>query len=298
VSLGDGYRYVEGVERSDPQLPGLRCLRRIDDSRLGEWRGPAADPEPGLAPKAPSEDEVYLVRRIDGDQELAVRVYGRPLSSPRSRLRFEQEIGALKALADVPHVMPVLDAGVTADDRAYVVMDFCPSGSLQDHLFTVGRFTPLEARRIGSKLAAALDRTHERDIVHRNVKPSSVLIDAHGEPALSSFGLVTLAVSDGDFGPPLPPRPRPFLAPEAYLPELMNPATDVFSLGATLYTMLAGWAPRTIDPLAITVDGENIADLPRVPFALMAVVRKAMAIDPRDRYPDAMELQAALAHAV
>lgn len=285
-----------GLTPASAVLPGLLTLRRINDSRAGEWRGPAEEPELGRMPQPErSIDAVYLARRLADVAEVAVRVYGRRVTAPRDRRRYQHETDALMSIASLPHVVPIHEAGITVDGRAYLVMDFCPSGSLHDHLVTVGRFTPLEARRIGSKLAGALDRVHEAGVVHRNLKPSNVLIDRNGEPALADFGLITLSVSDGDFGPPLPPRPRPFLAPEAYLPELMSPAADVYALGATLYTMLAGWAPRTIDPLAIAVDGETLADLPKVPFALMSIVRKAMAIDPRDRYPDAMEFQAALA---
>ena len=156
-----------------------------------------------------------------------------------------REVESLRSLAGEPYVVAVHSAGVTPQDRAFVVTDYCPAGSLYDHLTTVGRFTPAEVRRIGVKLASALAGAHDRDIFHRNVKPANVLIDPSGEPALTDFGIVALATSNGDYTPPVPSTQRAYVAPEAFLPELMSAAADVYALGATLYALLAGWAPRT-----------------------------------------------------
>ena len=197
----------------------------------------------------------------------------------------------MSGLSGVPHVVAIQETGVRAG-HAYVVTEYCGAGSLQDHLRTVGRLTPIEVRRIGAKLAGALAAAHARGIYHRKVKPANILIDRDGEPALTDFGLVSLALSQGDFGPPLPARAQPFSAPEAYLPELMSTAADIYSLGATLYALLAGGPPRLPDGSA--ADGETVSGLPRVPWHLMTVIRRAMAPDPRERYPDAAELRATL----
>jgi serine/threonine protein kinase len=265
-----------------PDLPGLVCVRRVNEAR-GRTEH--------------EHDEVYLALRVSDAAEVAVRVFGRPMRYHRDRERFEREVESLRSLAGEPYVVSVHSAGFTPQDRAYVVMDYCPAGSLYDHLTTVGRFTPGEVRRIGVKLASALACAHDRDIFHRNLKPANVLIDATGEPALTDFGIVTLATSDGDYTPPVPSTQRAYVAPEAFLPELMSVAADVYSLGATLYALLAGWAPRTADPLATAVGGETLVDLPKVPWVLMSVLRRAMALDPRDRYPHALDLGEALATA-
>jgi serine/threonine protein kinase len=291
-------------------LPGLVCVRRLDARRGGA--GPHAEerPEPpGTSPvlrlggarltyptspdRGPG-DRVFLALRVDDGVEVAVRVYGRPVRTAEDRAKFQREAAELTALRGAAYVLPIHAADSTDAGQAYIVTDYCQAGSLLDHIAGVGRFTPAEACRIGAKLAGALATLHARGIYHRNLAPANVLIDSAGEPALSNFGLVSLATSDGDFAPPAPLRPRPFVAPEAYLPELMSVAADVYALGATLYAMLAGWSPRTVNTDATSVNGDNVADLPRTPWVLMSVIRQSMALDPLDRFASAEEFREAL----
>jgi serine/threonine protein kinase len=216
---------------------------------------------------------------------VAVKIYHRPVTTERDRLRFEQEVAALKALSDLPHLLAPLDAGVV-DGRAYLIYPFCPSGSLQDHLVTVGRLTTTEARRIGVKLAEALARAHDQGLYHRNVKPSNVLVDGNGEPQLADFGLVSLALAGGNYV--LPEAVRPYAAPEAVLPELMTASADIYALGATLYALLAG---TSLPPLT---GPDPAADLPTVPRIMMSVIRRAVATDPAQRFASATQLRDAL----
>jgi serine/threonine protein kinase len=221
-------------------------------------------------------------------------------------------------------VVDVYDSGVLAGGRAYLVTQYCAGGSLEDYVAMVGRLTPTEAKRIGAKIAGALVAAHRRDIFHRDIRPANVLISGVGEPMLADFGLLCLAVSD----PTPPPGPRAFVAPEAYLPELMSTAADIFSLGATLYALLSGGPPKAAPSTsdgdrnvptsyapgtatvpnspngglhraptggrAVFIDGETLADLPHVPPDLMAILKRAMAHDPRDRYPTASHFHQAL----
>jgi len=256
-------------------VPGVDFVRRLDDAQ------PAAL---GYR-EAPTGGEVHLARRRSDGLEVAVKIYSRRVTTERDRLRFEQEVAALKALADLPHLLAPLDAGVT-DGQPYVINPYCPSGSLKDHLLTVGRLTTSEVRRIGVKLADALYRAHDQGLYHRNITPSNVLVDGNGEPQLSDFGLVSLALAGGDYH--LYDGPRPYAAPEAFLPELMTTAADIYSLGATLYTLLAG---TSLPPLS---GPDPAADLPTVPRIMMSVIRRAVATDPAQRYKSAADLRDAL----
>jgi serine/threonine protein kinase len=243
---------------------------------------PLNDPWPG-------SDWVMLARRHLDGADVAIRLFHRRLPGGRDRQRFEHEVAGLKALVDVPYVLPLQDAGIDAEGRAHVVMAYCVSGSLHDHLLNVGKMTAVEVRRVGVKLATALTGVHQRDIVHRNVSPSNVLLDAAGEPALADFSLVALTMSEGDFLPEPDRDLRLFLAPEAYLPELMTASADIYALGVTLYTMLAGGTPADYP-----IDGARLMDLPKVPWGLMSTLRRAMAVDPADRFADAADFRSAL----
>jgi serine/threonine protein kinase len=285
----------------DENPPGYVRVRRLNERRpgqrqLSEMRLPAAG-QPAIGQPSVDEldgDQIHLAVRVADGAELALRVYAHPLRTDRDLIRFEQEAMALKALRGDPYTVAVEEIDVTPRGHAYLAMQYCGAGSLQDRLQTVGRCSPTEVCRIGAKLAGALAAAHRRDIVHRAVKPSNVLINAAGEPVLTDFGFVSLSTAGRDFTPPARVVQPAYSAPEAYLPELMSPASDIYALGATLYALLAGWAPRVADQLSVVVDGDTLIDLPRVPWAVMAVIRVAMAHDPADRYRDAYQLQDAL----
>jgi serine/threonine protein kinase len=285
----------------DVDPPGYRRVRRLNPRRPGErqlsdLRVPGAD-QPTIGQPAFDQldgDQVHLAIRLTDDAELALKIYAHPIRADRDLVRFEQEAVALKALVGDPHVVGLEELGVTPAGYAYLAMEYCPAGSLQDHLHTVGRFSPGEVRRIGAKLAGALGAAHRRDIVHRAVKPANILINNVGEPVLTDFWFVSLSTAGRDFMPPLRSVPASFTAPEAYLPELMTPSSDIYALGATMYALLAGWAPRAYDPLAPAIDGDTLVDLPKVPWAVMELIRVAMAHDPADRFADAFQFQAAL----
>jgi serine/threonine protein kinase len=255
------------------EVPGIVCVRRVNS---------------GFA-----VDETFLALRIAGATEVAVRVYSQPIRSDHDRLRFDHEVARLRVLEGQPHVLVPQETGVTADGHPYIVTEYCTAGSLHDHLVKVGRFTPTAVRTIGAKLAIALGSAHRREVYHRGVKPTNILLNRAGEPMLSDFALVSVTTADGQYVPLAPEAHRPYMAPEAFLPELMAAEADIYSLGATLYALLAGWAPRAGDPLAPAIDGTTVIDLPKVPFALMSIIRRAMALDPRERY-DAFELACAL----
>jgi tRNA A-37 threonylcarbamoyl transferase component Bud32 len=141
-----------------------------------------------------------------------------------------------------PDAISVFDV-VVEDDRPWLVMEYLPSRSLAGLLAERGRVSPDEAARIGGRVAAALAAAHAAGIVHRDVKPSNVLIGHDGSVKLTDFG-ISRAAGDGTLtdsgmitGTPA------YLAPEVARGEQPSQASDVFSLGATLYAAIEGQSP-------------------------------------------------------
>ena len=263
----------EAHPQPPPEVPGVRLVRRLAASGVGSG-------------------DLFLGVRDSDRREVAVRLFRRPLSGQRSRLRFTAETDALRVLIAEPHLVKIFDAGVGDGGQAYLVMEFCPDGSLDDHLALVGRLTPEEVTALGVKLAGALARLHRFRILHRNLTPSNVLLTCDGEPVLADFGLLALATADRNFSAP-PSLPNRYAAPEAFLPELMTPAADIYSLGAVLYALLAGDQPPKRRPEAEW----TVPVVPGAPPPLMAALRRALEVDTTDRYADAEDLRAALATA-
>jgi serine/threonine protein kinase len=269
---------VGGTDSFRLRIPGLSLVRRLR---------PAGRAGHGAA-------DTVLARDGTG-AELAVRIFRQRLRSVRDRGRYTAEVGRIRALPGDTGVAEVRDAGITRDGVPYLVTDYCPDGSLEDRLALLGRFTPAEVAGLGAALATALHRVHELGVIHRNLKPSNILTDAAGEPVLADFGLVAVTTAGGEYGvaPALPSR---YAAPEARAPESMGPTADIFALGAILYALLLGDSSPTGHRIEAPL-GDLVPDLIDAPAPLLAALRRAMATDPRDRYPAAGDLAGALAAA-
>ena len=218
--------------------------------------------------------------------------------------RFQREAQCLIRLRH-PNVVGAYDAGVD-QGRPYLALELVEGEPLSLRVHRQGPVSPAEAVRLGMKLASALAHVHEQGLVHRDVKPDNVLIDAQGEPRLTDFGLAHDVESVGSerltrsgvcLGTP------GYWPPEQAAGELaqLGPEADVYALGATLWALLVGLPPfeaasfnesvrRTLhhppEPVSSRRDG--------VPPGLDAVILRCMAKDPARRYPDMRTLEAAL----
>ena len=244
---------------------------------------------------------VYKAFQPSMDRIVALKILPRHYAAePGFARRFAQEARVIASL-EHPHILPVYDYG-EADGYTYLVMRYVEGGTLADRL--KGRPLPLpEARRILSQLAAALDYAHSRSVVHRDVKPSNVLMDEQGNCLLSDFGIAKMLegtshiTATGDFlGTPA------YASPEQALGQPLDGRSDVYSLGVILYEMLTGRPPFLAEtPMAVLV--KHIHDplpLPRIlnpamPESVERVILKALAKRPEDRYQTAGELAQALA---
>lgn len=212
--------------------------------------------------------------------------------------RFLQEVRLTARLTGHPHVVTVLDTGMTWSGRPYLATEFFQEGTLADRLRRDGALSPAETARIGAKIAEALAAAHAAGITHRDVKPSNILISVFDEPALADFGVSALR-SAGASGHPHGFTPL-HAAPEVLAGAEPDAAADVYALGSTLYEMLAGHpafdAPDgDLAVLTAMVTSREPPPLPGEPESAVAgPIRRAMAKRPEQRWPSAADFAEAL----
>jgi len=245
-------------------------------------------------PDAERVGNYVLVRRIGsgamGEVWLGHHVVSGGLGAvkrlpPQARLRqqltayFVREGRAVARLAH-PHVVPVFEVG---DD--YLVSAYVDGPNLARLLHTP--IEPAEALRIARQIADALIHAHDRGVVHRDVKPSNILIDGQRNAYLADFGLAQLLGEDDESahaaGTPM------FMAPEQRRRGLVGPAVDQYALGRTMLEMLVG------SRVPVQRDAA-LAELPaHLPRTLLAAVSRATAADPVDRFPSMRDFASVLA---
>ncbi|WP_157965840.1 serine/threonine-protein kinase [Euzebya rosea] len=239
---------------------------------------------------------------------VAIKVINVADTDADTLLRFERESQAMGALRGHPHIVTILDAGHTADGLPYLVMELLESGSLQGDLVRrrdAGE-GPMPVERVldlGVKLASAVATAHARGILHRDLKPGNVLLSDYGEPLLTDFGVARLVDHEASVsGQALSAG---FTAPEIISGGQPSVASDIFSLGCTLYTLLAGRSPfRRADDagllpaLSRTVE-EAHPDLREegIPSVVVDILDTALEKQPEARYRDAVEMAQALRRA-
>jgi tetratricopeptide (TPR) repeat protein len=246
---------------------------------------------------------VYRARQDRLGREVAVKVLAPALqASPRARERFALEARALARLCH-PHVVVVHEI-VARDDLSAYTMEWIDGSSLARAITTGDeRLQPAAVARLGIALADALTAVHGAGLVHRDVKPANVLLRADGSPVLTDFSLVhdeaqTMHTRTGEFLGTLA-----YAAPEQLRGERdrIGPRTDVYGLGATLWSALAGRPPFAGGSTATMLQHIEHGQLPplqrvapTVPRDLATIVHTAMERDPARRYADAAALAADL----
>jgi tetratricopeptide (TPR) repeat protein len=220
---------------------------------------------------------------------------------PEAKSRLINEARAASAL-DHPNTCPVYDIGSTGDGRFYIAMAYCAGGSLAARL-TSGPLSIDEAVRTAVQVAAALERAHEAGIVHRDVKPANIAFTERGDARVLDFGIALLGT--GEWAAPSVAAGTPaYMAPEQVRGEPVDRRTDVWALGAVLFEMLTGSRPfggarEEVTRAILAGEPDDVRTLrPEVPKALAAVVRRALAKAPAERFGTAAELSAAIVSAV
>jgi serine/threonine protein kinase len=270
----------------------------LTGKQLGQYQIVAPLGEGGMA----AVYKAYQLGKMN--RYVALKILPQQLAkSPQFVKRFDQEANVLAKLQH-PRILPVFDFG-ESEGYAYLAMPFIESGTLADLLH--GEPLPLpQIRSLIVQVAEALDYAHSRGLVHRDVKPSNVLVDERGNCLLSDFGIAKIlegteqfTATGGIIGTPA------YMSPEQGRGETLDGRSDIYSLGVMLFEMATGRVPYNAEtPLAVII--KHMQDPlppprsinPSLPEAVEHVIFKALAKHGEDRYRTADEMARALLAAI
>jgi len=249
---------------------------------------------------------VYIAQHVRLERRYALKVpSAKAASTPKARQRFAQEAIAASRL-DHPNVVGVVDFGETPSGLIYIVMELADGDSLTRHLDYRGVFAPAEALAMTRQIALGLDHAHQRGLIHRDLKPDNIIIEASdGRPRILDFGLAILREL-GDAGRlttiGMVVGTPWYMAPEQAMGKPLDPRADLFALGIMTFEMMAGCLPFDGDPQQI-IEKHISAKMPRfaerVPGLAIdpeveALVQRMMARDPDERPNSAAEVVGAI----
>lgn len=253
--------------------------------------------------------DVYLYEQQLPKRPVAVKVLlGGDALGDSSRQAFIDEANLMAQMSSHPYIVTIFQAAVADDGRPYFVMEYASGRSLNDRYKR--EVIPIEeVLRTGVRVSSAVATAHSVGILHRDVKPANILTNAYGWPALTDFGISSavddeLAAAAGQDSGAGGGMSVPWSPPEMFdddpHPDVRS---EVFSLAATIYTLVAGHTPfeirgganGTIDLIG-RIERGQITPITRsdVPRSLVAVLSRAMSVRPDDRYQSAVEFARAL----
>jgi serine/threonine-protein kinase len=202
---------------------------------------------------------VYLARRADQafERHVAIKMIRRGMDSDLVVRRFRHERQILASL-EHPNIAALFDGGTTSDGLPYFVMEYV-AGTRIDRYADEHRLSTIDRIRLCLPVLDAVQHAHDRRIVHRDIKPTNVMVSADGHPKLLDFGIATILnpAAEGPstvttLGRPMTPE---YASPEQIRGEPVTPATDVYALGLLVYELLTGHRPYRL----VTHTPEEIA---------------------------------------
>jgi serine/threonine protein kinase len=232
---------------------------------------------------------VFEARGIEAGEVVALKVLKRLLS--RNEVYVQRFVREARVAREVRHrhLVPILDLGESRGYH-YLAVAYVEGGTLADRIESRGALPVEDTVRLAAEVASALDALHRQEIVHRDVKPSNVMLDPEGRAAVTDFGLAkgpayTVLTKPGQVMGTLD-----YIAPELIRGEETGPAVDVYALGCVVHECLAGAPPfadrRLFEVAAAHLDDPppDVSELrPDVPRAVAEVIERAMAKNPAER---------------
>ncbi|MGO1316751.1 MAG: serine/threonine-protein kinase [Cellulomonadaceae bacterium] len=262
-----------------PQIPGYEYVRVLG---LG-----------GFA-------DVFEYRQELPHRSVAVKVLLASSLDEATRQRFFAEANLMAQLSHHPSIVTIYHADIAQDGRPFLVMEYCSRAGLGAR-YRAERITVAEVLRTGIRLASAVEAAHRQGILHRDIKPANILTTDYGWPALTDFGIAATTGGDSAAGTgmSIPWSPPELLADT----PVGDQRGDVYSLAATIYSMLAGRSPFEVAgqpngaaDLISRIERSPLPTLERddATPALQAVLARAMSKDPARRYDSALAVARAL----
>jgi serine/threonine protein kinase len=242
--------------------------------------------------------DVFLYEQPMLGRKVAVKVLlsGRLVADALAN--FTNEANLMAQLSNHPSIVSVYQAGISEDGRPFIVMEYCSRPNLQTR-YRAARFSEAETLRIGIQTAGAVETAHRAGILHRDIKPANILVTDYGRPALTDFGIAATTASGAQAGFSVPWAP-----PESFRTgSIGDERSDIYSLAATLYTLLAGrtpfelpGAPNSSVDIMGRIQAGSLPAIGRqdVSPTLERALAIAMAPDASARYSSAMEFARAL----
>jgi eukaryotic-like serine/threonine-protein kinase len=244
---------------------------------------------------------VYLVQDLRHDRPVALKVLHPELAAALGPDRFQREI-RFAARLQHPHILTVLDSGEAAG-RLWFTMPFVEGESLRARLQRERQLAVDVALQIGREAARALDHAHQHGVMHRDIKPENILLTRDGSTLVADFGIARALGGDERLTQTGMALGTPaYMSPEqASGDSAIDERTDVYSLAAVLYEMLAGEAPYT-GPTVQSIIAKRLTDpvpsvrrvRPSVPEAIDQAIQRALAPVAADRFASAGEFARAL----
>jgi len=247
---------------------------------------------------------VYLARDEALERWVAAKVLHREISDQPDQIeRFRREA---RSVAQVSHptVVAVIDAGEDGG-RPYIVFEYVAGETLKHRVERMGKLPLDEAAAYGIEVGRGLQAAHARRLVHRDVKPQNVLIDAEGRAKVTDFGIARELEADGLTATGRVLGTTDYVSPEQAMGHEVDARTDIYSLGIVLFEMVTGDVPfkaETIVGVAMKHVNERLPNVqrrrPEVSSALAAVIERATEKKPEKRYPDMAMMLADLERAL
>jgi len=248
---------------------------------------------------------VYRAVQTAVGREVAIKVIlPQYANQPDFIRRFEAE-ARLVARLEHPYIVSLYDYW-RDPSGAYLVLRWLRGGTLRERLRSQGALPAHEAARLLTQIAAALTVAHRANIIHRDIKPANILLDGEGNAYLSDFGIALDTMSSSQSTTPSTDRQlvgsAGYISPEQIKVEDVSPLSDIYSLAIVTWELLAGHHPyadaRTSIALFIKHSNEPLPPLPDYPASISAVLQKAAAKKPAERYQNVNEFAQAFRRAI